>query len=166
MGLQDGVTGIEVDLQYAGEPKGHLAHDAQDGRAVRLHPDLVDADVPEPDLVVTRAEHHLEVKRSQSLQDLSVGKRECDDLAGDGDGDLYPALRAQVLIDELVINWDDYPLWRLSRRAGGAEHHHQQRSQNSQHPTGALSPHRPSPLHDPGRSRVCPDSHGCVWAAG
>jgi len=144
--LQDGLAGVKADLQHAGEPKGHLAHDAQDDRAVRLHPDLVDPDVPDPDLVVPRGEHNFEVQRCQLLQDPSVGKGEDGDPAGAGDGDLNPALLAQALIDERVINLDDFLLWRLGRRGGGAEHHHQQRSQDSQQPSGAASPHRPSPL--------------------
>ena len=66
MWFQDDLTGLKVDLHHAGEPKGHLAHDAQDDRAVRLHPDLVDANVPEPRLVVARSGHHRDVERGHA----------------------------------------------------------------------------------------------------
>src|SRR5215203_1115117 len=145
--LQDDLTGLVVELHHAGEPKEHLAHDAEDDRAVRLHPDLVDADVPDPDLVVTRGPDNCEVNGCQILQDPSVGKGEERDLAGDGDVDLInPALLGQLLIYERVINLDDFPFRRLGRRGGAAEHHHQQRSQYGQHSTGATSCHSPSPL--------------------
>jgi hypothetical protein len=144
--FQDDLTGLKVDLHHAGEVKGHLAHDARDDRAVRLHPDLVDPNVPEPRLVVARSGHERDVDRGQLLQDRSVGKGEDGDPAGGGGGDRNPTLLGQELVRELVINRNDFLHWRLGRRAGGAKHHREQRSQNSQQPNGELSLHRPSPL--------------------
>jgi hypothetical protein len=59
--LMEDLTSLGIELQHAGEPKGHLAHDAQDDGAVRCHPGLVGPPFPCPCRVYT-----LEAHRGQS----------------------------------------------------------------------------------------------------
>jgi len=73
--LQYDLTSLEVDLHHPGELNGSMPRHADDGRTVRFDPDLFDANVSEPHLVVACRGHPDDVGDGQVLRaDRSIGE--------------------------------------------------------------------------------------------